>query len=70
MGESVLITGHNNRIVIRYPESVADEVVGDMLAHMQRRENWSVAEYENTTAYQENEQLFIVNMGLVTGVGK
>ncbi len=67
--ESVLITGCNNRIIIRYPSESSEEVINSMLEHMQNREIWSIADYPSATAYQGKEQLFMVNMNIITGVG-
>ena len=68
--ELVLITNSGKRIVVKYPERVESDVVDDLLSHMQERQNWSVGDYDETTAFQGQHQLFILNMNSIIGVGK
>lgn len=68
-GKSILVTGNGARIVIKHPRRNSDEVIDDLLSHMQRGENWSVVNHELTTAFIKDQQLYIINMNNIVGVG-
>lgn len=67
--KSVLITSNGDRITISYPKERAEEVLEEMCRTMETGECWSIADHLNTTAHYKGEQLFLVNMGVVIGVG-
>jgi hypothetical protein len=67
--QSVLIHESGNRLVVKYSEFVANEVVDQLLELIGTNDKWSPSDHADTEAFYFDQPMTIIDMRRIIGFG-